>query len=165
MGSRDTHTLRDRRPSTAACPAWIELVFGEEKYFVRIGPTRAAKIEQKFLIAAQSAQQTNQERIPFICPLCDPIHLSFNSQQGAMGSVPGCSFTFGNAFSLLSIQTRNLRLFRKSSLSVLTFQAALWAASPSTDVPSCSVSCLTYSRRSKLLCKLPHLLQTFQAAL
>jgi hypothetical protein len=51
------------------------------------GPTRAAKAEQKSLVLALQAQQANQERTTFICPLGVTIHLSFNSQQGPPLSV------------------------------------------------------------------------------
>ncbi len=47
-----------------------------------IGPTRAAKAEQKFLVHARQTQPTNQGRTPFICTLWVPVHLCFNSQQG-----------------------------------------------------------------------------------
>jgi hypothetical protein len=65
-------------PSTAACPAcWAIVDTGIEicselwgKIFCS-GPTRAAKTEQKSLVLARQAQETNQERIPFICTLWD----------------------------------------------------------------------------------------------
>jgi hypothetical protein len=40
---------------------WIETVFGGKKIFCT-GPTRAAKAEQKSLVPARQAQQTNQGR-------------------------------------------------------------------------------------------------------
>ncbi len=83
------HTLRDRRPSTAACPAcWamgdkrIEILYDKKKIYCTV-PSRAAKSEQESLMLARQAQQTHQERTPFICTLWVPIHLSFNKSAGA----------------------------------------------------------------------------------
>jgi hypothetical protein len=56
------------------------MVYGKEK--TNLYWTRAAKAEQKPLVLAKQAQQTNQGRTPFICTLRVPIHLSFNCQQG-----------------------------------------------------------------------------------
>jgi hypothetical protein len=47
----------------------IEEVYGEDKQIFCTGQTRAAKTEQKPLVAARQAQQTNQGRTPFICTL------------------------------------------------------------------------------------------------
>jgi hypothetical protein len=47
----------------------IEIVFGEEKNIFYHGPTSAAKAEQKSLVPARQAQQTNQGRTLFICIL------------------------------------------------------------------------------------------------
>jgi hypothetical protein len=58
--------------------------------------TRAVEAELKSLVPARQAQRTNQRRIPFICTLWVPIHLSFNSQQG-----PPFSILFGYDFFLL----------------------------------------------------------------
>jgi hypothetical protein len=44
------------------------VVDGEEKN-IFTGPTRAAKAEQKSLVPARQAQQTNQGRTPFTCTL------------------------------------------------------------------------------------------------
>jgi hypothetical protein len=77
------HILRDRRPSTTACPAcWamrkkeFEIVYGGEKLFYT-GLTRAAKAERKSPVLAR---QTNQKRTPLIYTLWVPIHFRFNGQ-------------------------------------------------------------------------------------
>ncbi len=59
----------------------IEIVYGENKIFCT-GPTRAAKAELKFLVAALQALQNKQGRTSFFCTLWVAIHLNFNSQQG-----------------------------------------------------------------------------------
>ncbi len=83
--TRDTET-----GSPARLPGrWaqgIKIVYGEEIIFCT-EPTRAAKAEKQSLGPARQAQRTNQGRIPFICTLWVPIHLSFNSQQGPPGFV------------------------------------------------------------------------------
>jgi hypothetical protein len=73
--SDQRHILRDRRPSTTACPAGWAMGTNElkqcsvgEKIFCTWS-TRAAKAEQKSLVPARQAQRTNQGRIPFICTL------------------------------------------------------------------------------------------------
>jgi hypothetical protein len=53
----------------------------KKKYFV-LGRLEQPWQNKIFCIPARQAQQTNQERIPFICSLLVSIHLSFNSQQG-----------------------------------------------------------------------------------
>ncbi len=82
------HIPRDRRPSTAACPAcWAVGTKELKQYQARkkifcTGPTTAVKAEKKSLVPARQALRTNQGRTTFICTLWVPIHLSFNSQQG-----------------------------------------------------------------------------------
>jgi hypothetical protein len=66
LSYKQRYILRDRRPSTAACPA---MGTKELKYVVCGVPTRAAKAEQKSLELARQAQRTNQSRTPFICTL------------------------------------------------------------------------------------------------
>ncbi len=60
----DIGTQRHRRPSTAACLACIEIVYGEEKIFCT-EPTRATKAEQKSLVPARKPNDPTQEG-----PLC-----------------------------------------------------------------------------------------------
>ncbi len=67
-----SHILRERRPSTTACPWW----WWGQRYW-----NSAAMSEQKSLVLARQAQGTNQGRTPFICTLWAPIHFSFTSQQ------------------------------------------------------------------------------------
>ncbi len=70
LTSPETHTLRDRRPSTVACPAcWTMVTKKLQYYTVRkkrfcTGPNRSAKAEQKYLLPARQAPRT--------------IHHSFN---------------------------------------------------------------------------------------
>ncbi len=51
---------------------WNTVVYVEEKIF-SIGPTRAAKVEQKSLATAGLAQRTNQGKTLFNCTLWVPI--------------------------------------------------------------------------------------------
>ncbi len=79
LGSNQRHILRNRRPSTAACPAFlamgdkgIEIVYDEKK----ISYTGAAKVEQKSLVPARQAKRTNQGRASVNCTLWVPIHVT-----------------------------------------------------------------------------------------
>jgi hypothetical protein len=82
------HILRDRRPSTAACPLLHllaktdklnEIVYGEEKKYFE----RAAKARQKSLVPARQPKTNQPRKDPFqIHTPGVPIHLSFNSQHG-----------------------------------------------------------------------------------
>jgi hypothetical protein len=83
VSTRDTHynreeTQRRCRPRLLGDgdkgPEIVRIIFCT-------GPTRAAKVEQKSLVPTRQAQRTNQERTTFICTLCVPIYLSFNSSQ------------------------------------------------------------------------------------
>jgi hypothetical protein len=59
-----------------------EIVSTVRKQIFCTGPTRAAKAEQKSLVPARQAQQTNEGRSLFICTLWAPTHLSFNKSAG-----------------------------------------------------------------------------------
>ncbi len=61
----------------------IGKVYGEEKIFCT-GPTRAAKAGQdsNLLYRHDKPNETTKKGLILICSLWDPIHLSFNSQQG-----------------------------------------------------------------------------------
>ncbi len=59
----------------------------EKKYF-GIGPTRAAKAGQKYIVRARQAQGNNQRRTSFIWTLPIYSYLSFNSQQGLVSLLP-----------------------------------------------------------------------------
>ncbi len=86
--TRYDQRLRDRRPSTAACPAcWamgtkeLKLCTARKKrflYWADKGSQDRTKIS-----CTGTTSPTNQPRKDlFYCPLWVPIHLSFNSQQG-----------------------------------------------------------------------------------
>ncbi len=85
LGWNQSH--RDSRPSMTAClGCWAMGTDKVKMCTVRkiifcIGPTRAAKAEQKSIILKRRAQRTDQGRIPSICTLRVPMCLSFNSQQ------------------------------------------------------------------------------------
>ncbi len=106
VGARDTHTKRQATrhgclPSLLGNgDRGIEIVYAVREKIFCTGPTRAAKAEQKSLVPALKAQQTNQEKTPLICPLWVPIHLSFNSQQGPpLSSLSGWSISLAGFFS------------------------------------------------------------------
>jgi hypothetical protein len=70
-GNSQRHILRDRWPSTAACPAcWgdgnkrIEIVYSEEKNILYHGPTRAARQYKISFTGTTSPRKTNQGRTP-----------------------------------------------------------------------------------------------------
>jgi hypothetical protein len=74
------HTLRDRRPSTAAYLQLTEIVYGEEKMFCT-GPTRAAGSEQKSLVPAlqyKPNEPTKKEPLSFV-----RFESPFTSEQSA----------------------------------------------------------------------------------
>ena len=88
VGIPETHTKRDRRPSTAACPScWAmgqmhwNSVWWEKKYFA-LGRIEQTKAGQKSLAPALQAQPTSQGRTPFICTLWVPITLFSTVSRG-----------------------------------------------------------------------------------
>ncbi len=95
------HILRDRRPSTGACPAACpsslcdgekrnEIVVGEEKYSLYCADYRSQGWTKNVLFRHD---KPNQGRTPFVCTLWFPIHLNFNSQHGPpRSSLSGLSF-------------------------------------------------------------------------
>ncbi len=63
-----------------------------------------------------TAQRTNQERTPFICPLWNPIHLRFNSKQGPL-------------LSSLSVHNLDVLSICTIMYGVRTFTFFLWICS------------------------------------
>jgi hypothetical protein len=89
----ETHTvLRDRRPSTAACPLLHllakgdklnEIVYGEEKKYFELSRLEQPRQDKNLLYWHDNPKRTNQGRIHFqIHTPFHLIHLSFNSQHG-----------------------------------------------------------------------------------
>ncbi len=92
LSDNQRHILRDRRPNTAACPAywtvwtkkqrnWNSVRWGKNILY-GTGPNRSSQGRKKTLVPKRQAKQTNQWRTSLICSLWVPIHCSFNSQQG-----------------------------------------------------------------------------------
>ncbi|MFN9899244.1 MAG: hypothetical protein ACK55Z_10725, partial [bacterium] len=71
QSTEQRHTVRDRRPSTAACPAcWaigtkkLKKCKVREKYAV-LGRLEKPRQNKKTLVPAQQAHRTNQRKGPF----------------------------------------------------------------------------------------------------
>jgi len=77
------HTLRDRRPSTAASPACWAMGIVERKKIFCAGPTRAATAKQKSLVPARLAQRNIQGKNPFHLYSMSPHSPQFQQSAGA----------------------------------------------------------------------------------
>ncbi len=65
----------------------IEKVYGEEKHILYWADYRATKAEQKSLVPARHALQTNRGKTPFICPLVSPYSPQFQPQVSKFSRV------------------------------------------------------------------------------
>ncbi len=78
----ETHTIRDRRPTSTACPACWAMETTVRKKIFCTGPTRAAKAEDKSLVqASQTIEPTKEGLLSFVVCSLSTLSLSFNSQQ------------------------------------------------------------------------------------
>ncbi len=81
--------VRDRRPSTAACPArWAMVTKGIGIVFGVLGRLEPPRQNKKLVYRHGKPNEPTRGRTPFIGTLWVPIHLSFNSQQGPPLSDP-----------------------------------------------------------------------------
>ncbi len=89
MWFNQRHILREKRPSTAACPACggdedrgIEILYGEEKN-IFTEPIRAANAEKKSLVPAWQTKRSNQGNNSFHLYSFSPHSPEFLQSAGA----------------------------------------------------------------------------------